>query len=426
MTPKSNSRKSKKSTKQTDRKSNEVEKHGESFEVDLHHALQKPAMALRQSLLDVFKDSVSDGFNDTLLKHIQHVKGYLFDRDFDKAFGSKPLLEAYSLRWSPSRALAYLDLVCGLPQISRLFRNVKDDATMPLPYGQAPLPLDSASQPDTNLEERASATLQTTQDCAPSPTIVTCLGAGAGAEIMAFAGYMRCLLDLESTDTSGGPEDPSRKVIPPPEAAQTSGLVLKIVDMADWSTVIGNLHAGATTSPPFSKYAASNRKNQRGAFVDPEHFFVEFERRNILCMETENMAKTLRNSPLITLFFTLNELYSVSMSKTTNFLLNLTFLTQPGTLLLVVDSPGSYSTVRVGSSPGADSKGAERRYPMTWLLDHTLLEASSIERNDEPTQKRQWEKITWNDSRWFRLSGDLKYPLDLEDMRYQYHLYKRI
>jgi len=414
MTPKRNPRKSKSSPKKTAGKSTGAEKHDESLEEDLNHTRHKPTLALQQSILDVFKDAFSKCFNDTLLNLIQQAKGHLFDRDFEKAFGSKPLLEAYALRWSPGRALAYLDLVYGLPQILTLLPNVSCGNAMPLQPREAPSPLDSTSHTDTCHEEMTSASLKTAQKFTPSPTTFACFGAGAGAEIMAFAGYLRCLLGSELTENSGGPEDPSRTWI------------LKVVDMADWSIVIGNLHAGATTVPPLFRYAASNISNQHGPFVDPKHFFVEFEQQDILCMEAEHLSNTLRDSTLITLFFTLNELYNVSMSKTTNFLLNLTFLTQPGTLLLVVDSPGSYSAVRLGSSPGVGSNGAEKRYPMNWLLDHTLLEASSIEHSDGAIQKSQWEKITSNDSKWFRLSGDLKYPLDLEDMRYQYHLYRRL
>ena len=423
MTPECNTRNSKKPAKRTVVKRSGVEKSDQRCKVDLHRTRRTPALALQQSLLDVFRDSFSECFDDTLLELIQQVKGHLFARDFDRAFGSKPLLEAYSLRWSPGRALAYLDLVCGLTQISTLLRSVRCGTVVPLQPGQAPLPLDSANQADRTHEIMTSATIQTPRSCLPSRTTITCFGGGSGAEIMAFAGYMHHVLGSE---TSGEPEDPSRKARPPSEATQAAGFILKIVDMADWSSVIVSLHAGATTDPPLFQYAASNPRDQHGPLVDPKRFFVEFEQQDILCMEAEILSKAIEGSSLITLLFTLNELYSVSVSKATNFLLNLTFFTQQGTLLLVADSPGSYSTVRVGSSRDSKLNEAEKGYPMKWLLDHTLLEASSLDSSDNGTQKRQWEKITSNDSKWFRLSGDLKYPLDLEDMRYQYHLYKRL
>ncbi|KAG9551002.1 hypothetical protein KCU79_g13535, partial [Aureobasidium melanogenum] len=87
----------------------------------------------------------------------------------------------------------------------------------------------------------------------------------------------------------------------------------------------------------------------------------------------------------------------------------------PGSLLLVVDSPGSYSTVTLN--------GATQKYPMQWLLDHTLL---SPKKNAEKGTPVQWKKLVSDESRWFRLPDeDLKYPIDLENMRYQIHLYQR-
>ena len=420
MTPRSDNRKSKKSAKQRIEKNTAAEEHCDGVQEDPHQTRPKPTLALQQSLLDVFRDNFSECFKETLLELIQQVKGHLFDRDFCKAFGSKPLLEAYSLRWSPSRALAYLDLVCGLPQILAIVRNVPHDVAMPIKFGQASLPPDSASATAMGDVGLASATFQTTLDCTANHTTITCFGGGAGAEIMAFAGFVRCLWAWE---ISGPPGDQFRDNS---EATGMGVFTLKVVDMADWSTVIGNLRAGATTAPPLSKYAASNSKNEHGPFVNPRRFQVDFELQDILSVGADSLAKTVRDSTLITLFFTLNELYSASMSKTTNFMLTLTSLTQAGTLLLVVDSPGSYSTIRVGNAPGAASKGAEKRYPMKWLLDHTLLEASSIKSSDKATQNSQWEKLSSNDSKWFRLSGDLKYPLGLEDIRYQYHLYRRL
>jgi len=82
---------------------------------------------------------------------------------------------------------------------------------------------------------------------------------------------------------------------------------------------------------------------------------------------------------------------------------------------LVVDSPGSYSETMVGSE--------SKKYPMKWLLDHTLLEK---ENKDDKDSLAKWEKIVSEDSRWFRLANSLQYPIPLENMRYQIHLYRRL
>jgi 25S rRNA (uracil2843-N3)-methyltransferase len=104
------------------------------------------------------------------------------------------------------------------------------------------------------------------------------------------------------------------------------------------------------------------------------------------------------------------------MIKTQQLLQQLTDNMTPGSCLLVVDSPGSYSTVSIN--------GAEKKYPMQWLLDYTLLGQSAKTEKDQ--RLSQWEKLTSEDSQWFRLDESLQYPIDLEDMRYQIHLYRRL
>ncbi|KAK6696965.1 hypothetical protein SNK05_013628 [Fusarium graminearum] len=109
------------------------------------------------------------------------------------------------------------------------------------------------------------------------------------------------------------------------------------------------------------------------------------------------------------MLFTLNELYTTAgIGKTTKFLKNLGQVLAPDSLVLVVDSPGSYSEAALGKE--------KKKYPMQWLLDHTLIETE--------TPGYSWEKLQSDDSTWFRLSEDLSYPIALEDMRYQMHLYR--
>lgn len=132
--------------------------------------------------------------------------------------------------------------------------------------------------------------------------------------------------------------------------------------------------------------------------------------------------------------FTLNELYTTSLALTQAFLLNLTECVGRGALLLVVDSPGSYSSVLLG--------GREKRYPMQWLVDHVLLggweetsgQAGKEGRDGEEGRegkkgrsesKPLWTKLREEESRWFRLSGKCEYPIELENMRFQLHVYRR-
>ncbi|KAB8279442.1 hypothetical protein BDV30DRAFT_201603, partial [Aspergillus minisclerotigenes] len=149
----------------------------------------------------------------------------------------------------------------------------------------------------------------------------------------------------------------------------------------------------------------------------------EDELKDLLHLETSNKGNT---TVMVTLMFTLNELFSTSMAKATAFLLRTTDLVRPGTLLLVVDSPGSYSTLKLGkgkAQEGAASAAAvqERQYPMKFLLDHTLLSVA----------EGKWERVYSQDSRWWRrdaarLGYDVGEGAGLEDMRYQVHIYRRL
>jgi len=115
----------------------------------------------------------------------------------------------------------------------------------------------------------------------------------------------------------------------------------------------------------------------------------------------------------VTIMFTLNELFTSSVSKATALLLALTDAMEPGSWLLVVDSPGSYSEVTLGT-------GIPKRYPMQWLLNHTMLEAVGTTEG-----VRKWRKHCTDDSKWFRIDPRLKYLVELENMRYQMHLFHR-
>ncbi|MCJ1286855.1 hypothetical protein MMC26_006201 [Xylographa opegraphella] len=382
-----------------------------------HHG---PSAELQQSLLNIFKGSLTERFNASLAPSIQTVKRHLYNREFSKAFGSEHLLEAYAVRWSPCRALAYMHLICGLPKLASLLSGAPhnhstNDRTRVL-YGntsslgrQASLCGETVAHPATWTEE----------DTTSKGRIVTCLGGGAGAEMMALAGCWHYLAAF-----SGGGVAPAESNEPTRQASAV--LTVRVIDMANWASVVEKLYQGTTAVPSVSECASSSTPTSRTPLLYSEYFKLAFDQRDILNLEVESLAMALQNSSLVTLTFTLNELYNTSMSKTTKFLLTLTYLMEPGMLFLVVDSPGSYSTVKLNGTSRDTKDGAEKKYPMKWLLDHTLLEASSISSSKNTAQQPQWEKLASSDSTWFRLQDGLKYPLKLEDMRYQYHLYKRI
>ncbi|WEW56797.1 SAM-dependent methyltransferase [Emydomyces testavorans] len=360
----------------------------------------------RSALLPIESNSTSQASCSSLTEHIQAIKAHLYRRDFVRAFAEADecALRAYALRWSASRALGYASVFWRLQEL--IFGEKWVD--------------------------------------------VLCVGGGAGAEIMALAGVWRAVREerdglsgrlsaLEvgdvAADDGGGCEE--RQTLSP----GSLGVKVMAVDIADWSTVVERLSVGIR-----SKSVPSTRSCPAPLlpWIDDDSgensaFNVQFRKEDVLSLSEEDIKTLLYPSPrtgavsattLVTLMFTLNELFSTSIPKTVSFLLRLTDLLKPGAILLIVDSPGSYSTVSLGSKSNApqqtqDSNDAkqssERKYPMRFLLEHTLLSAAA----------GKWKCMLSDESRWFRrdraaLTYDAGEGIGLEDMRYQIHLYARL
>ena len=350
---------------------------------------------LHQLLLNIFRDAFPEVLNsDSLQPLLQSVKSALYERDFTRAFSREDHLEAYSIRWSPSRALGYasilIDLRKHLAGVTLEPEAVKGkDSDLPLPV---------ASRPQSTLQ-------------------VTCFGGGA-AEVVAFGGFLRFLKDSSFT-IQGVTEDESTVV------EHLTGLSISdkqpeidlvLIDTAEWKTVVDKLYRGLITPPPLSKYASALAREANSSLLPARTVTATFHSEDVLQLSQSQLADLVGKRPvLFTLLFTLNELYTTSIGKTTAFLLNLTTAAEPGTLLLVVDSPGNYSETTVGTEA--------KKYPMKWLLDHTLL---GTEKSRGEESLASWEKVVSEDSQWFRLPEGLRYPIPLENMRYQVHLYRRM
>ena len=373
---------------------------------------------LQQRLLNVFQTTFLDQFNNSLSQVVQEVKQHLFNRDFTHAFGNQAFLDAYAMRWSPSRALAYLDIFNNLLETHmhlqtyscRCHRDFSDKAEHEDTSVTGIIPSPQASP---SLFQQEGNTTQVK---------VLSLGGGAGAEVVALAGLLcdigRSTRSIDST--SGDLRQPKMIV------------EVTAIDVADWSSVIARLNASLTTVLAMPRYALGGVANSIASNFDHGSFRVTFGQHDLLKMEVSQMKPLLRNCTLVTFMFTLNELYSTSLSETTKCLLSITDLVQQGSLLLIVDSPGSYSTVHIGrDAKSQDSQkqkepSAQREYPMLWLLEHTLLSTAIDGTGKLSNQEKQWEKLQGNDSKWFRLPPGLEYPIEIENMRYQLHLYRRL
>ena len=378
-----------------------------------HSTAERPSeskivpVELQQLLLNVFKNTFRENYNSKLSGLIQQTKQHLFSREFNKAFGSEDLREAYAVRWSPSRSLAYTQIFYNLTPLTRRLMS------------------DCGDQGSTDQPQDALATTQNTAEDAEDPrgksNRIVCIGAGAGAEIVALGGYLSLLSNRPVSDTREAISQDKRvdRTISPQR------LDIAAIDIADWGSVVDRLQSKVTAAPPLSQYASAEAKAANSAIIGATAMGLNFVKQDVLNMAIDQMPAIFADALLVTLMFTLNELYTSSMSATTNLLLALTMLLPAGALLLVVDSPGSYSTVSVGKTSDASGQST-KNYPMQWLLDHTLLESAAIGSSKNASAERQWEKLESKDSEWFRLPSEIRYPIELEDMRYQMHLYRRL
>ena len=329
---------------------------------------------LQQLLLNIFKDSFAKRFAEDIKPLLQEVKGHLYNRNFTTAFGKIEYLETYAARWSASRGLGYADLFWDLRTHLWYVR-----------------PNERPKEGETDENE------------ATNRRKMICLGGGAGAELVALAGFQKAVSNTDAGDVSDSPFK----------------MEVVAVDIADWTSVVSNLTKHATMAPALSKYASAAIQAANGPLVTTEDLVVSYQQQDILNADSDTLKTMLGDATLVTLMFTLNELYSTSLSLTQKFLLNLTSTLSTGAMLLVVDSPGSYSTITLN--------GAEKKYPMQWLLDHTLLtQIGGDATGKQKATEAQWEKVHEDESRWFRLNPDLRYPIELENMRMQVHLYRRL
>ncbi|KAK7941150.1 uncharacterized protein PG986_013537 [Apiospora aurea] len=360
----------------------------------------------QQALLNIFSDTFADVLGlDNFTSVLQEVKSALYNRDFEKAFGNEQYLEVYAARWSPTRALCYAkvlegireqleDLVVDGDRLRRLRANGDD--------------IDATAAKEANRQ----------------PLRMLSIGGGA-AELVAFASLLR--------HDGGDSKDDS-------EASDSSEKPLqgdiRLVDTGPWGSVVSKLQESLTTPPRLSIHASPAAHKANRALVAPaERLSCNFAQQDALDMTAEQLTEAVLGKEekagpvLVTLLFTLNELYTGGgIARTTAFLRKLTACMPEGSLLLVVDSPGSYSEAAVGKGDDAQKK----KYPMQWLMDHTLLTVDKKQPQQQassdstPARRCRWEKLESHDSIWFRMAPELRYPFQLENMRYQMHLYKAV
>jgi 25S rRNA (uracil2843-N3)-methyltransferase len=305
-----------------------------------------------QQLLDLFIRTFETD-PEILNPIIQGVKAALYDRDYPTAFGTLQNLEAYVARWTPSRALAY----------AHLFSNLVESAL----YAPS-----SSNNNNSNAEDNKTKRILS-------------IGGGAGAEIVGF-GALALLNHCGNRDHK---------------------LHVTAVDVAEWDPVVAKIsdymnrnwaHNSGDNSNDTSRSLDEHLANL--SLIDTDEIKVDFINHDILTLPRDRLD--FSKLDLITSMFTTNELFTASRTGTVKFLKSLVEC-RKGTLLLFVESAGSYSEVMVGT----------KKFPVHFLINHVL------------SHDNTWELLSSADSKWYRLPAGLSYPMQLENMRYFYRLYRR-
>lgn len=338
--------------------------------------IQSLSVKHQQLILDTIRTSFPavDEF-DTLKPVLREIREALEQKDYSKAFGSQEFLEAYTIRWSPSRALTVGNVLAWMCSemneaawVQQFLHNEK-------------------------------------------PSKIVCFGRG-GSDLLA------CVALLKHSHESKLDELPRLESSDHNDSAMVD---LNLIDRHDWSDIVAKLQHTLTNPPPLSKYATEKARASNISAIPSQVINLAVNNLDILESDSTTLCTMIGPNPaLITLFFTLHEFYSISISKTTAFLLRLTETAPKGSLLLVVDSPGADVVL-----PGSSDKGEEKRYPLEWLLYQALLPPKSA--NSEAHGEPVWRKLI--DSGYekeYKLPTGLRYPGSLENTRFQVHLLERL
>ncbi|KAK4050872.1 hypothetical protein OIV83_003294 [Microbotryomycetes sp. JL201] len=281
---------------------------------------------------------------------LQQVKGALYDKDYERAFGTDRYRLAYCARWVPSRALIY----------RRIFAE-------------------NSRAISTAIKGKGKLCQDDEADAGQQGTRVVMVGGGAGSEVVAIASWF-------AQQLVHGAED------------MTTALNVTPVDTADWAHVLTAQQEAINRTHP----QLENR------------FAVNFVRDDILDPTTQSLD--WQSTSLVTILFTISELFLQSRPKTFSLLSTISTRVGPGTLLLIVESV-ALASIPVGSSG--------RSYPVGMLLDGAL----TLDKGKHDNERAQWECLCSEDAKWYRLPSDAQdaYPgQQLENTRVVIRLYRRL
>ncbi|KAI5479314.1 hypothetical protein MNV49_003832 [Pseudohyphozyma bogoriensis] len=210
---------------------------------------------------------------------------------------------------------------------------------------------------------------------------VLVVGGGAGSEVLAA---LSLLGDAGDTDAR------SDELATTATTKAKDTTEFQVLDFGDWTSVLQNGvdHFSSSYSLPTTSFTHT------------------FTHTDVLALPPSTLSQlSLPTTNLITIFFTISELFLQSRAKTLALLGTITKQVKRGTILHIIES-ASLAEIPIGAEG--------RVYPLGKLLDHAL-------------EMGGWEKVESEESRWFRmpLGVDEAYPVKLENMRVVMRVYRR-
>lgn len=359
--------------------------------------IQSLSVQHQQLILDTIRTTFPavDVFN-TLIPVLREVREALEEQDYSKAFGSEEFLEAYTIRWGPSRALVVANVLAWI----------------------------------CSEKEDAAWVRQFLHDNEQKPPKIVCIGRG-GSDLLACAALLKhshqnkldAIPRSESASSSATMQDGVSITTShvDPDCNDSAMIDLNLIDRHGWSGIVTKLQHTLTTPPALPKYATAKAHASNKSPIPSHALNLSVNNFDMLESGSTDLSAMIGPNPaLVTLFFTLDELYSISISKTTAFLLRLTLAAPKGSLLLMVDSPGADVAL-----PNSSNTGQEKKYPLEWLFYQALLPPKSIDSEEE--EEPAWRKLVeGGHEKEYKLPAGLRYPGSLENTRFQVHLLERL
>ncbi|CAJ0543762.1 Ff.00g039130.m01.CDS01 [Fusarium sp. VM40] len=359
--------------------------------------IQSLSVQHQQLILDTIRTTFPavDEFN-ALIPVLREVREALEQQDYCKAFGTEEFLEAYTIRWSPSRALAFANVLAWI-----------------------------CSEKKDNVWAQ-----QFLQNNGQKPSKVVCIGRG-GSDLLACVALLKhshqSKLDAISRPELSSPNATTQDGISittshlDPDHNGSAMVDLNLIDRHVWSGIVTKLQHTLTTTPTLPKYATAKAHAANISAIPSHALNLSVNHVDILESGDTDLRAMIGPDPaLITLFYTLHELYSISISKTSAFLLKLTSTVPKGSLLLIVDSPGAEAAL-----PKSSNEGQEKKYPLEWLFYQALLPPKSTDSEEE--EQPAWRKLVeGGHEKEYKLPAGLRFPGSLENTRFQVHLLERL